>query len=197
MSGLAWTARTIRRIATVLAIGLVATSCSSSPDSEEVSELELQPGQASFIGEAELSSLEQAFLAYVACLEPQLDGLIRVNFERYLGLQFRFEIPDGADPQIAEGIALECEVSSKLDERLTAFSSTFIPPRAMIEAVVSDVSQCFVAQSVPVPLEVSEASTPESILMLLASIEVLEQAPDAEAVFTCMNAAIYGDETAF
>lgn len=90
---------------------------------EEAATVVVESAQTQFSGELEPGSvtaadLDRALVVLVECLRPVLNGVIRVNFDRYLDFSADYALPDGRnDPQASEQAWDRCDQEANFLEK--------------------------------------------------------------------------------
>lgn len=143
--------------------------------------------------------LNSVLMAYVRCMEPVLDGFVRANFDRYVGLRFQYGLPDGRpDPETADELARGCEQTSGLTAALDKFAPTYVLPLEGLRAIQRDLQSCFAAAGVLTPEGLDDADTVDELLVSMSDgSSYLERSADPEALLSCIDGALYGSQIRF
>ncbi|MEM9652664.1 MAG: hypothetical protein AAGA65_11240 [Actinomycetota bacterium] len=188
------------------ALMIALAGCTSSgEDPAEAAEADdvavaVEPGADEAAPSPALTSayLNSVLMAYVRCMEPVLDGFVRANFDRYVGLRFQYGLPDGRpDPQTADELASECEQTSGLADALAKFAPTYVLPPEGLRAIQRDLGECFAGAGMATPRGLVDAETLDDLLVALGDPSFLERSADPEALLSCVDGALYGSQIRF
>lgn len=173
-----------------LLLSIVAASCSGSD-----SNVQNATSTGSFADPVEVASLEQSFLSFISCLEADVDGSARANFDRYTGFALDFIHFEGDESGERTNAFVDgCADDSLLDERLSEFGSSFIAPVEMIVEISGELSTCYDSDGREAPSELTEARTADD----LAELEAIVLSAASSVEFRdCFQSALTGPRIDF
>lgn len=147
-----------------------------------------------------VADLDQAFSAYISCARPILNGYLRVDFERYMGITGEYSLPDGRnDGALMDELDSDCRDSSKLTARVDAFAAEYTPTRSMIEAIAADVHRCLETADLDSATAFEEAApqTADDLNRAVGAISYPGDPAVGQRVLDCVDTSIYGTKVEF
>jgi len=140
--------------------------------------------------------LDQSFLAYVACMEPETDGWARVNPRRFVGTPRFYGLADGVDDfDRLERIEADCAFESRYEEFAGAYGLVNVVTAEQIDEIQDDVTLCLRNISSPFEDEWQALEFAGGVNELSESLSSFQFDLDETAIeglFNCALTAIHG-----
>lgn len=149
----------------------------------------------------EIAEIDEAFTALVSCLEPDLDGYFRADFNRYVSMDGEYGLSDGRrDEALVEDLFNKCAESTGFESGIGRFLETHTLSQEDIRMIDTELNQCVDQAGLADDSQWTERPSPQTIddiVEVSLLVPRVTDPPSAEALFDCVQRSLYGPRIDF
>lgn len=144
----------------------------------------------------QIAEIEQIFDDLVECLEPDLNGYLRADFSRYVGMEGEYGLTDGArDEALVEKLFAECADSTGFEAGIGRFLDSNVLSSGNARNIDAELNRCAERAGVADDPRWNERSTPETIDAVVETAFLVPRSTDsalADDLLDCVQETVYG-----